>query len=155
MSPSSVFLHPMLVHFPIVLLTALAFADHAAVLSGDNLGNRSCLPTVAMWLAVSAGIAAVIAFANGVLAYDMAVIDGTAGLNGGLHRDLAMVTAGLASLWAVVRGWLWSRDVALPRMWNILVAGASLGLAILVLVTALRGHALVLLHGVNVLPRAG
>ena len=145
----------MLVHFPIVLLIALALVDHAAVLTGGNLGARGCLSTGAAWLAVVAGVTGVMAFANGVLVYDRAVLDGAAGLDGGLHRDLALVTAGLASLWAVVRGWLWSRDVALRRMWNVLVAAASFALAILVVVTALRGHALILPHGVDVVPRTG
>lgn len=149
------FLHPFLVHFPIVLIIGLAVADNAAVLSGSNLGTRTCQSSSAALIAVLAGIFAVFAFVSGTAAYDAAVAKGASPQLMDMHRDIAIAAAGLALIWAAFRSWLWTRQRPLAHIWNILVAAVSLGLAILVVITALYGMDLVFHHGINVTAMAG
>ena len=143
-------MHPLMVHFPIVLLIALAMTDHVALFAGRNLGGQSCLPNISALLAVLAGATAMFVYVNGSVAYDIALANGTSPVVLDMHRDLGTVLTVLALIWAVLRGWILVRQRTVSRMWNILVASTSLGLAILVVVVALYGTGLVYAHGVNV-----
>ena len=143
-------MHPLMVHFPIVLLIALAMTDHVALFAGRNLGGQSCLPNISALLAVLAGATAMFVYVNGSVAYDIALTNGTSPVVLDMHRDLGAVLTVLALIWAVLRGWILVRQRTVSRMWNILVASTSLGLAILVVVVALYGTGLVYAHGVNV-----
>ncbi|MEZ5773476.1 MAG: DUF2231 domain-containing protein [Hyphomicrobiaceae bacterium] len=143
-------MHPLLAHAPIFLLIALAVTDHATVLSGGNLGTRDCMPGLAALIAVLAGVFALIAYVNGRMASDVAIANGVPPELMDLHRRLATIVTVLALVVAVLRGWLWSRRIPLARLWNILIAAFSLGLAVLFVLTGIYGLELVYAHGVNV-----
>lgn len=143
-------MHPLMVHFPIVLLIALAITDHVTLFAGGNLGERGCLPNLATLIAVFVGVTAVLVYVNGSVAYDIALEKGVSAALLKMHRDLGTALAAIAVLWAGLRCWIWVRGKPLSRMWNVLVASISLGLAIMVVVVALYGMGLVYAHGVNV-----
>jgi uncharacterized membrane protein len=143
-------MHPLMVHFPIVLLIALGITDHITLFTGRNIGERGCLSNLAALTAVLGGATAVLVYVNGSVAYGIALQNGISEPVLDMHRDLGTVLSVLAAIWGALRGWIWARGRPLSRMWNVLVASVSLGLAILVVVVALYGMGLVYAHGVNV-----
>ena len=139
-------IHPMLVHFPLVLLPLAVVLDLVAHARGDQ-GRRgfAALATAAyVGGAAAAGLAAMF----GDVAVDIAIGKGfPAGLFE-THEDLAIATTVLFSAVAAVR---------LVTLWRGLGRGfvrATTGLAalgvVLLLAVAYEGGALVYDHGVNV-----
>lgn len=144
--------HPMLVHFPIVLFMIGSSVELLALLRGRDLTSRQCLPSVALWAFVLAALAAIVTAMFGDAAREHAT---TLGFPSGpleQHENLGWTTmwfflvyAGLYLLawWrrlplAGGRGWIW---------FLVSVAGVAL-----VIVTAYFGGDLVYRIGVNVAP---
>jgi uncharacterized membrane protein len=143
-------IHPMLVHFPIVLFMSVLALDFIIVASGRDLadhGPLAGLALVILWLGVAA--AAATAF-FGDAALDIAAGRGfpQAALerHEGLGWTTLLVFAGIAAL----RLFAWWRRIPVRGGRGWLAASVTLaGVAVLVL-TAYRGGELVYQLGVNV-----
>lgn len=143
-------IHPMLVHFPIVLIVLLAALDLIAALRGVQLAGRTCAANVATTITVIAALSAVAAFFFGGMALDHAE-------DGGFHSDMAetheylgTIVAMVLSAWGVVRLFLWWRNQGLSAGVTLLLPLISIAIASLVLTTAYYGGQLVYQQGVNV-----
>ena len=143
-------IHPMVVHFPIVLfLTAVAVELLVLIRNGD-LSARQCLPGIALAALVLAALAAVVAASFGDIALDAAVDKGFP--KGPLeeHEGLGMTTMSYFVVLALVQLWAWWRRIPLAggRGWAIFALGV-IGIGILI-AAAYHGGELVYHYGVNV-----
>ncbi|MGA8260032.1 MAG: DUF2231 domain-containing protein [Arenicellales bacterium] len=145
-------IHPMLVHFPIVLFLLGAGLELIVLLRGQDLAAHECLPNVALATIVLAAVSAVVAAMFGDMAFDRATELGFPG--GPLERHEGF---GYTTMWFfIVYGTLyllaWWRGLSLAagRGWAWFVV--SLVGVVLVLVTAYYGGDLVYRIGVNVVP---
>ena len=143
-------IHPIAVHFPIVFFLSLAAFDFVMLVARIPISGRRCTANISATLAVLAGLAAIVAYMFGDMAYDAAVAGGVAASKLGMHATLGMVTASYLVLWAFIRGYLWWRGVSIEggRKWAVVlieIAGVAL-----ITVTAYFGGELVYELGVNV-----
>ena len=101
-------IHPMLVHFPIVLLIT-AFAIDIIVLSiKKDLTSRQCLPMIALSSLILGTLAAGLAAIFGDIAFDKAVSLGFPSGPIETHETLALITItvfGLYCLWRLLALW--------------------------------------------------
>lgn len=144
-------IHPMIVHFPIVLVICLFALDAYAALRGqpaaanDTIGNASAI------LAIAAGVFAIIAYIFGDQAYDIAVSAGRAPADVlEMHQDLGSATAFAIAAWAVIRAVLWWRALRFGNTLRLTAAGIEGLLVVAVIVTAWYGGQLVYDYGVAV-----
>jgi len=143
-------IHPMLVHFPIVLLIA-AFAMDIIVLSiKKDLTSRQCLPMIALSALILGTLAAGLAAIFGDIAFDKAVSLGF--LSGPIetHETLALITItvfGLYCLWRLLA--LWRRYPLRGLIGWVSVLPGMAGVVLLI-ITAYYGGELVYHFGVNV-----
>jgi uncharacterized membrane protein len=143
-------IHPMLVHFPIVLIILLAAFDLIAALRGVQLAGRTCAANVATTITVLAAMFAVAAFFFGGMALDHAEAGGFHSDVAETHEYLGSIVAMALSAWGVVRLFLWWRNQSLSTGVTLLLPLVSIGIAALVLTTAYFGGQLVYQQGVNV-----
>jgi uncharacterized membrane protein len=143
-------IHPILVHFPIVFFLSLAALDVIATARGNMVTGRGALGNLSSGLAVLSGGFAVAAFLFGGMALDVAE-------SGGFHSDIAETHEGLGTftavafaVWALVRVFLWWRDIRVSRALSGAVSLLEVAGAILVVATAYYGGQLVYDLGVNV-----
>lgn len=143
-------LHPIVVHFPIVLMLGLAAFDVLATAWRTYLSGRGCAAGISSALAVLAGIAAILAYVFGDIAYDIAVEHGVSETTLETHEGLGSITALAIVIWGAIRGIVWWRKFEIGgwRRWPLLAV--QVGLAALIVVTAYFGGSLVYEHGVNV-----
>ena len=149
-------IHPMIVHFPIVLILGLFVFDAVAIQRGWALTSASSAGRASLTLAVAAGGFAVLAYVFGDQAYDIAVKSGSA--PAGLleqHQEIGTLTVIGIAVWAVVRFFLWWRDVALGRRARVSIVVVDAVLAGGVLLAAYYGGGLVYDHGVGVILSRG
>ncbi len=144
--------HPMLVHFPIVLFILVLALDAVVVMRGGNLAARQGLPPVALAVLVIGTVLAAAAAAFGDVALDRAVDLGFPEAPLEVHEALGISTLALFGGLAVVRllaGW---HGVPLTglRAWGVAFVGL-MGVGLL-LTTAYYGGYLVYDLGVNVIP---
>ncbi|CDX53210.1 conserved membrane hypothetical protein [Mesorhizobium plurifarium] len=142
-------IHPILVHFPIVLMYTLVVIDLAALANSNAVTTRSGVGTISSFAAAAAGIFAVSTWFFGGIALDHAEAAGFSSQIAEIHEGLGGISA-LAFLgWGLFRLALWVRNRELktlgPAIPAIEVAGAAL-----VTVTAYYGGQLVYDLGVNV-----
>lgn len=142
--------HPMLVHFPIVLLITAVAADIIVHLTKKEIANRQCLPMIALWAlllgTVSAGLAAIF----GDIASDKAISLGYPSGPIEIHETLALVTIAVFSLYCLLRLLaLWRRYPLRGLIGWISVLPGMAG-AVLLIVTAYYGGELVYHFGVNI-----
>src|SRR5262245_50926775 len=104
-------IHPVLVHFPIVFFLTLAVVDMIAGLRGSTVTGRTALGNLSTGLAAAAGIFAMAAYFFGDAALEIAE-------DGGFHSDVAEIHEGLGTFtafaflaWALIRAFLWWRDI--------------------------------------------
>ena len=102
-----------------------------------------------------AGLAAVAAMAFGKLALGIAESHGFHSEVAEIHEGLGELTAASFALWALVRGFLWQRDIRPAGMSAAAVPIIEVLGAALIVVTAYYGGALVFDLGVNVARAAG
>ena len=145
-------IHPMLVHFPIVLFllgTALAFI---ALARRTDLSGRTCLANATLSVFVLAAIAAAVTAFFGDIAFDHAVSLGFPKGPLDRHAGFGYTTMWFFIVYAAFYLYAWWRHVPLARGrgWLWFVVGL-VGVA-LVLVTAYFGGDLVYRIGVNVAP---
>ncbi len=147
-SLSTNLIHPIIVHFPIVLAIALVVTDHAALFTGTKFGGRSCLANLSVLLALLLGAFTFFAFVSGGLSFAGAQQTGISAEIMGVHRDMGRIFATLAVFWAFLRGGLWWWRVEPNHLWRILFVAFELGLIVMVVLTALYGMDLVNGHGI-------
>jgi len=145
-------IHPMLVHFPIVLFLLAVAIDFWLLLKGGDLAAKTCLSTVGMSVLLLAAIAAIAAATFGDIALDKAVELGFDKAPLEQHEEL-----GLTTLWILLGLSLWQgfarwRGLRLDggRGW-VFFAVSLLGVSTL-LTAAYLGGELVYSLGVNVAP---
>ena len=143
-------IHPMLVHFPIVLLIT-AFAMDIILLSlKKDLTSRQCLPMVALAALILGTLAAVLAAIFGDMAFDKAVSLGFPSGPIETHETMALITItvfGLYCLWRLLA--LWRKYPLRGRIGWISVLPGMVGVVLLI-ITAYYGGELVYHFGVNV-----
>jgi uncharacterized membrane protein len=148
-------IHPLIVHFPIVLVVLLVAFDWIASARGVSVTGRTPAGNASAAFAVLAGLAALTAFYFGGVALTIAESGGFHSEVAEVHESLGEMTAIILACWAVVRAFLWLRDVRItsPIAFSVPVLElAGLGL---VTATAYYGGQLVYDLGVNVAVAAG
>jgi uncharacterized membrane protein len=143
-------IHPMLVHFPIVLIFLLAAFDIVATLGGRSISGRGVAGNFSTGIAIATAAFAVLTFIFGGMALDVAEA-------GGFHSDVAEIHEGLgemvaiaASIYALLRAGLWLKDVRISGVASLIFPVAAVAGSVLVAVTAYYGGQLVYELGVNV-----
>lgn len=145
-------IHPMLVHFPIVLLPLGVLLYAVAAWRGEDLGTRRGLSLLAFLCLVAGTFTAMLAAAFGDIALDAAVDKGfdEDPLEG--HEELAGPTIVVFGVLVLVQALALWRSIVVKngRAWLLVVVGiAGVGL---LLATAYHGGQLVYDLGVNVAP---
>jgi len=145
-------IHPMVVHFPIVLLITAVLLDVVIVARGGNLALRQCLPLVSSAALSLGALTAALAATFGGLAADKAVAAGFPEAVFDTHETLGLTTMWIFLVLAALRLFATWRGLSLsgPRGWTLALAGVA-GLGVLI-VTAYFGGDLVYGLGVNVTP---
>ncbi|TGS13844.1 DUF2231 domain-containing protein [Mesorhizobium sp. M2E.F.Ca.ET.209.01.1.1] len=142
-------IHPMLVHFPIVLMYVLVIVDLAALANRNAVTTRSGIGTISTFAAVGAGLFAVCTWYFGGMALDHAEAAGFSSEIAEIHEGLGGISALTFLGWGLLRLVLWVRNRELstlaPAIPAIEIAGAAL-----VTVTGYYGGQLVYDLGVNV-----
>ena len=142
--------HPMLVHFPIVLLITACSLDIIVLLIKKDLANRQCLPLVALSVlllgTMSAGIAAIF----GDIALDKAISLGFPRDPLETHETLTLITIAVFSVHCLLRLLaLWRRIPLRGRIGWVSALPGMVGVVLLIF-TAYYGGELVYHYGVNV-----
>jgi uncharacterized membrane protein len=142
--------HPMLVHFPIVLLLLAAAALTLGQFRGENLTGRNCLAGVGT-LALLAGTAfALLAALFGDIALDAAVAKGFPAAALELHEEFAVGTITVFAVLSLTMVYaLWKKPVITGTKGWLFLAAMAAGLGLLIVTAYLGGH-LVYDLGVNV-----
>lgn len=143
-------IHPMLVHFPIVLFVTYLLVTAYLVARKEDLAERKCLQMVAGGALLAGVIAALAAAAFGDIALDAALDKGFSKAPLEEHEELAGITIVIHGVLAVVlAAAVWKRIRLQGTVAVLLLIGAVLGLGSLV-TTAYHGGELVYKEGVNV-----
>jgi uncharacterized membrane protein len=143
-------IHPMLVHFPIVLLITAVTMDIILLLTNKDLANRKCLPLMALSALLLGTLSAGIAAFFGDIALDKAVSLGFPSGPLETHETLALITIAVFSLHCLLRLLaLWRRYPLRGLSGWISTLPGMVGLVLLI-ATAYYGGELVYHLGVNV-----
>ncbi len=141
--------HPMLVHFPLVLLPLAAALYAWTLLRGGNPFDRSCASKNLLGLLWLAALSALAAAAMGDVALDIAIDKGVPDAQLEDHEDLGFLTAWASLGLVVLQSWFYARKSESSGLgWLMMLA--TLGMMGLVLTTAFFGGHLVYDLGVNV-----
>jgi len=144
-------LHPLVIHFPIVLLITAAAVDVV-----DALFERPAwLNAAATSLYVAGAAASVTAYLTGVQAASTVFVPGMAHPVVADHRHWALVTASYFAATTVIRLALWHAGFPRVRSHRVWLATAGLIGVLLLQQTAERGARLVYEHGVGVIAAPG
>jgi len=143
-------IHPMLVHFPIVMWILAESICVAVLLRGGNTSARTQWPMTAFYALAAGVVFASLAAVFGDIALDKAVTAGFDAAPIERHETLALATLGIFSLHALLRFLAIRRRYALSafRGWLAELPGL-LGIFLLIYTAYLGGH-LVYHLGVNV-----
>lgn len=143
-------IHPMLVHFPIVLFLSAVGLEGLVLLRRGDLAANSCMANTALAALLLAALAAVVAATFGDMALDHAVALGFPKLPLEIHADLGISTMSfmlvLSAFHLLARWRRWT--LAGGRGWLLLLV--ALAGVVLLIVTAYHGGELVYHYGVNV-----
>ncbi len=145
-------IHPMLVHFPIVLFLLAVAIDFLVLLKKGDLTSKDCLPSAGLVSLFLAALAAIVAATFGDIALDKAVELGFKVAPLERHANLGFTTLLILislTLWQIVARWRGLRLDA-GKGWAFFTL-SLLGIGIL-LTTAYFGGELVYGLGVNVAP---
>jgi uncharacterized membrane protein len=149
---STALIHPMLVHFPIVLLITAVAMDIFLLLTNKDLANRKCLPLMALSALLLGTLSAGIAAFFGDIALDKAISLGFPSGPLETHETLAFITIAVFSLYCLLRLLaLWRRYPLRGFSGWISALPGMVGLVLLI-ATAYYGGELVYHLGVNVAP---
>ncbi len=145
-------IHPMLVHFPIVLAICALAVDLTWIVFMRRRPIVAPLFEAASILLIAAGIAAIVTAIFGDRAFDIALRRGFTDAQLVTHQTMGIATAVLLPILAAARAWIWHRKL---QRWS---AGAAAALATsliavaMVVTTAYFGGRLVYDLGVNINP---
>jgi len=143
-------LHPIIVHFPIVFFITLAVFDTVAVARGYEIFGQTVTGNISTALAVLSGLAAIIAYMFGDLAFDAAISSGVADVTLETHEAFGTTTAILFAVWAIVRGYVWWRGTRIEGNRKSAAIAIEIAGVLLIVTTAYFGGQLVYDLGVNV-----
>ena len=145
-------IHPMLVHFPIVLLLCAVLVDFFVLTKKGNLAGKECWSIVAMAAMVLGVVAAVLAAVFGDIALDAAVDLGFSEERLEEHEELGLTTLYMFLVLALVRVIAYWRNIQISgtRAWIFAIIGL-VGVGVL-FSAAYHGGGLVYELGVNVTP---
>jgi uncharacterized membrane protein len=143
-------IHPMLVHFPIVLLITAVAMDIIVLLLKKDLANRECLTLIALSALLLGTLSAGIAEIFGDIALDKAISLGFPSGPLETHEMFALITLGIFIVHALLRLFAVWRSYALRGLigWIAILPGL-VGVGFLI-TTAYYGGELVYHFGVNV-----
>ncbi len=143
-------IHPMLVHFPIVLLIAAGAMDLIVLLIKKDLTSRQCLSMIALSALLLGTLSAGIAAIFGDIALDKAISLGFPSGPLETHETLALITIAAFSFHCLLRLLaLWRRYPLRGIIGWISVLPGMVGVVLLIF-TAYYGGELVYHFGVNV-----
>ncbi|MCF6237684.1 MAG: DUF2231 domain-containing protein [Candidatus Marinimicrobia bacterium] len=138
-------IHPVLIHFPIVLLVLAPLLDLGAIL----LKKQTWLSKNANLLYALAGLSVLVVYISGRLAADSVNIPTQAYTTLSTHANWALYTLILGGINGVFRGFqLFRKKAESPFQWYLIIPG--LVVVLLLLFTADNGAKLVYAHGVGV-----
>jgi len=145
-----VHIHPMVVHFPIVLFLVAMVAQFLTLIRGGDLTERACLPSVGLGALILGAAGALVAATFGDIALDHALDLGFPKGPLETHKVFGLITTCLFVSLSLLQGlaWRWTIPLKAARGWGLFLAGI-VGCAILLL-TAYHGGNLVYKIGVNV-----
>ncbi|MBG1231497.1 DUF2231 domain-containing protein [Aestuariivirga litoralis] len=143
-------IHPMIVHFPIVLVFLLLGFDTIASFMGKSITGRTVAGNLSLTLALLAAASAIAAFVFGGMALDVAESTGFHSDVAEMHESLGTAVAVAFTAYAVVRALLWWLNVRLTGASAFTFAIVALVGCALVSATAFYGGQLVYELGVNV-----
>jgi len=147
--PAVQHVHPILVHFPIVLIYTLVVIDLVALAGSNAVTMRSGVGTISTFVAVAAGLFAVGTWLFGGMALDYAEAAGFSSEIADIHESLGEITAFTFVAWAFIRLALWVRNRELGSL-AFAIPAVEIAGAALVTVTGYYGGQLVYSLGVNV-----
>jgi uncharacterized membrane protein len=153
--PEVQLIHPMLVHFPIVLFLLLAGIDFVATLRGVSVTDKTAFGNVSTSIAALSGAFALATFYYGGLALTHAEDGGFSSPIAETHEQLGEITAMAFAIWAAVRLVMWFVNRPMPPLIRSAIPLMEIAGAILVIATAYYGGQLVYDLGVNVAHAAG
>jgi uncharacterized membrane protein len=96
-------IHPMLVHFPIVLLITAVVMDIILLLIKKDLADRQCLPLMALSALLLGTLSAALAAIFGDMALDRAISLGFPGGPLETHETIALITIAVFTLYCLLR----------------------------------------------------
>lgn len=143
-------IHPMVVHFPIVIVFLVAGFEVLATATGRTVTGRTASGNFAVGMLVIAGLAAIAAYYFGDAALTYAESGGFESDVAEIHESLGKLVAISVSIWAVIRAFLWWRDIRIERPFAFAFPLVSIAGAGLITWTAYYGGQLVFDLGVNV-----
>lgn len=143
-------IHPMIVHFPIVLIFCLAAFDVIATFTGHSVSGRTVAGNISTVLAVLAGASAVVAAMFGDMALEFAEATGFHSEIAEIHEGLGQTTATAFGIWALIRLFLWWKDKRFAGGVGFVMPVVAVAGVCLVIATAYFGGQLVYDLGVNV-----
>jgi uncharacterized membrane protein len=143
-------IHPMLVHFPIVLLITTVVMDIIGLLIKKDLAERQCLPLIALSALLLGTLSAGIAAIFGDIAFDKAISLGFPSGPLDTHETLALITITVFSIQCLLRLLaVWRKYHLLGFIGWISALPGMVGVVLLI-VAAYFGGELVYHFGVNV-----
>jgi uncharacterized membrane protein len=143
-------IHPMVVHFPIVLLMLAVAVQWLVLIRGGDLSAHDCLSNLTLATLALGALSAVVAAFFGDVALDKAVALGFPAGPLETHEAFGITTMSVFLAITAVQAFAWWRGIGLSgrRGW-ILASIGTVGVILLV-VTAFFGGHLVYEIGVNV-----
>jgi len=145
-------LHPMILHFPIVLAFLLLAIDAIALWRGISLDGKGTYAGFSLATATLAGVTAILTMMAGDMALEIAAARGIPDALTETHEGLGSTTAVLIAIWAALRLLARWRGFSLDGGRKLVVVAVEAILVVLIIATAWFGGALVYQHGVNVAP---
>jgi uncharacterized membrane protein len=153
--PEIQLIHPILVHFPIVLFLLLAGIDFVATIRGVSVTAKTAFGNVSTSIAALAGVFALATYYFGGLALTHAEDGGFSSPIAETHEQLGEITAMAFAVWALARLIMWFADRPMPPLIKSAIPLVEIAGAVLVVLTAYYGGQLVYDLGVNVARPAG
>jgi len=145
-------IHPVLVHFPIVLFLVAVLIDFLVLTKGGDLAATQCLSTTGLYALLLAALAAATAATFGDIALDKAIELGFDKVPLEEHEDLGYTTLSILiglAVWQLFARW---RGIQLNGAHGWLFFVVALAGTGALLTTAWHGGELVYELGVNVTP---
>lgn len=145
-------IHPMLVHFPIVLLITAVAMDIIVLSIKKDIAGRECLPLIALSALLLGTLSAGIAAVFGDTALDKAISLGFPSGPLETHETMALITIAVFSVYGLLRLWALWRRYPLRGVIGWISALPGMVGGVLLITTAYYGGELVYHLGVNVAP---